>query len=96
MVPYLLDFHENIRFSKTLKKYQEQPYPIEKTTIAFLDLPKRACNIHRIFMEQSGNITIFNIPNIPRDFIGNFLRMYWEYLKGMPHKDSTNIYLPGG
>ena len=41
MVAYLLDFHENIRFSKTLGEYQEKPYPLEKTTIAFLDPPKK-------------------------------------------------------
>ena len=28
MVAYLLDFHESIRFSKTLGEYREQPYPI--------------------------------------------------------------------
>ena len=77
MVPYFLDFHENVRFSKTLSDYQEQPYPIKKTTIVFLDPPKIACNIRRIFMEQPGNIPIFNIPgtlfwNIQRNFIGNF------------------------
>ena len=36
MIPYLLGLHENIRYSKTLNKYQEQPDPIEKTTIVFL------------------------------------------------------------
>ena len=102
MVPYLLDFHENIRFSKTLSKYQEQPYPLEKTIHVFLDSPKKnACNIRRIFMEQPENIPIFNIPktlfrNIPRNFIGNFFAIYWEYLMGMFHKYSTNIFLPGG
>ena len=62
MVPYFLDFHENIRFSKTLSGYQEQSYPLEKTTIVFLDPPKKACNIRKIFMEQPGNFPIFNIP----------------------------------
>ena len=36
MVPYFLDFHENIRYSKTLSEYEEQPYAIEK--LVFLDL----------------------------------------------------------
>ena len=40
MVACLLDFHENIRFSKTLGEYQEQPHLLEKTTIVFLDPPK--------------------------------------------------------
>ena len=62
MVSYFLDVHENIRFSKTLREYQEQPYPLEKTTIVFLDPSKKACNIHRIFMEQPGNFPIFNVP----------------------------------
>ena len=52
-------------------------------------------------MEQSENIPIFNIPgtlfqNIPRNLIGNFFRIYWEYLMGMFREYSTNIYLPGG
>ena len=52
-------------------------------------------------MGQSGNIPIFNIPrtllrNIPWNFIVNFFRIYWEYLKEMFHEYSTNIYLPGG
>ena len=97
MVPYFLDFHENIRFSKTLSKYQEQPYPIKKTTVVFLDpLKKRAYNIRRIFMEHLGNIPIFNIlgtlfRNIPQNFIWNFFRISWEYLKEMFHEYSANI-----
>ena len=52
-------------------------------------------------MEYSGNIPIFNIPgtlfqNIPRKFIRNFFRIHWEYIIGMFHEYSTNIYLPGG
>ena len=51
-------------------------------------------------MEQSGNIPIFNIPgtfsrNIPRNSIGNILRIYWVYLMDMFHEYSTNIYLAG-
>ena len=41
MVTYLLDFHENIRFSKTPAEYQENPYLLEKTTFVFLDPPKK-------------------------------------------------------
>ena len=87
MVPYFLDFHENIRFSKTLSKYQEKLYPIKKTTIIFLDPQKKACNIRRIFMKQPGNIPIFNIPgtlcrDIPRNFIGNFFPNILGIFKG--------------
>ena len=39
MFPYFLDFHENIRFSKTLSEYQEQPYPILKTTVSKYSMP---------------------------------------------------------
>ena len=51
-------------------------------------------------MEQPGNIPILNIPGtlfkkILQNFIRNFFRIYWEYLKGMFHEYSTNIYLPG-
>ena len=92
MVPYFLDFHENIRFSKTLSKCQEQPYPLEKTTIVFFDPPKKACNIHRIFMEKPGNFPIFNVSgtlfrNILQNFIGNFS----EYTVNISRECFTNI-----
>ena len=92
MFPYFLDFHGNIRFSKTLREYQEQSYPLEKTTIVFLDPPKKAGNISRIFMEQPGNFPIFNIPgtlfrNILRNFTGNFS----EYTGNISRECSTNI-----
>ena len=49
-------------------------------------------------MEQSGYLIFpkhyFGI--IPRNFIGNFFRMYWDYLMGIFHQYSTNIYFPGG
>ena len=86
MVAYLLDFHEYIRFSKTLSKYQEQPYPLEKTIHVFLDSPKKnACNIRRIFMEQSENIPIFNIPktlfrNILGISYGNVPQVFYEHI----------------
>ena len=91
----------HIRFSKTLSKYQEQLYPREKTIIAFLDPPKKKCSIRGMFMEQPGNIPIFNIPgtlfwNIPRNFIGDFFRIYWEYLKGMLHKYILTYIYPVG
>ena len=92
MVLYFLDFLENIRFSKTLREYQEQPYPLEKTTNVFLDPPKKACNIQRTFIEQPGNFPIFSIPgtlfqNILRNFNGNFS----EYTGNISRECSTNI-----
>ena len=91
MVTYLLDFHDNFRFSKTLSKYQEKPYPL----LYFLIHLKSACNIRRILMDQSRNILIFNIPrilfaNIPWNLIGNLFRILWEYIIGMFHEYSTN------
>ena len=88
MVTHLLDFHENIQFSKTLSEYQEQPYRL----LDFLIHLKNACIICGIFMEQSGNIAIFDDPetlfgNITRNFIGNFL----EYSGNIPWECSTNI-----
>ena len=85
MVPYFLDFHENTRLSKTLSEYQEQPYPLEKTTIVFLDPPKKT-------LEQPGNFPIFNIPgtlfgNILQNFIGNFSK----YTGNISWECSTNI-----
>ena len=51
---------------------------------------KEACNTRRMFMEQSGNIPIFNILEhyfriSPRNIIVNFFRIYWKYLgRGCP------------
>ena len=52
-------------------------------------------------MEPSEVIPIFNIPgrsfgNITRNFIGNFFRIFREYIMELFHEYSTNIYLPGG
>ena len=56
MITYLLDYHKNIRFSKTLSQYQQQfYYPLEKTTIAFLDPPKKM----RVTYSQPADI-LFN------------------------------------
>ena len=76
MVAYLLNFHENIRHLAIISNSLIHQ---RKLLLYFLiHLKKITCNIRRIFMEQSGNIPIFNIPrtlfrNIPQNFIGNFL-----------------------
>ena len=49
----MLDFHENIRVSKTHSKYQEQPYPPEKNNYCISGPPKK---IHVTFVEYSWNI----------------------------------------
>ena len=96
MVTYSRDFHENIRLSKTLSGYQEQPYPLFYILIHL----KNACNIRRIFMEQSIREYSYIqysrnvIWNIPRNFIGIFFRILWEYIMGMFHEYSTNNF-PG-
>ena len=41
LVTYLLDLHENIRFSKILSEYQKQPYLLEKTTFVFFFDPAK-------------------------------------------------------
>ena len=98
MVTYLLDFLENIRFSKTPSEYQEQPHPL----FVFLDPPKK---MHATIVGYSWNIpgiflySIFpehHFGNIPRNFIGSLFRIFREYMTGMFHEYSTNMYLPGG
>ena len=70
MVPYFLDFHENIRFSETLNEYQEQPYPIEKTTIIFLDpLKKKRVTFERYSWNSQG---IFLYSIFPGHYFGTF------------------------
>ena len=98
LVTYSLSFHQNFRFSKTLSRYQEQPHPL----FVFLDPPKKmhmtvvgySLNIQGIFLYSI--ICEHYFGNIPRNFIGNFFRIYREYIMGMFHKYYTNIYLPGG
>ena len=93
MVLYLLDFHENIRFSITLKDFHRISWrPLanrENYYCIYWSTKKNACKICRIFMKQSRNIPIFSIPralcrNFPQNFIGNFLRTYrtvWKVSK---------------
>ena len=93
MVTYLLDFHENIRFSKTLSKYQEQPYPLQKTAIVFLDPPKK---IHVLFLGYSwNNQGIFLYSTIPEHYFGIFpgisLGTFSEYTGNISWECSTNI-----
>ena len=92
MVPYFLDFQ---RISGTSLSNRKNYYSISWST------KKKAYNIRKIFMEQPGNIPIFNIPgtlfrNILRNFIENFFQIYSEYRKGMFHEYSTNNICPVG
>ena len=89
MVPYFLDFHENIRLSKTLSEYQEQPYPLEKTTIVFLDPPKKPWNSQEIFLYSIfpghylgifSRISLGIFPNILGISHGNVPRIFDEHI----------------
>ena len=91
MVTYLPYFHE-------ISDFQRYSANIKNSLIHYCiswSTKKNACNIYRIFMEQLGNILIFNIRwtlfrSIPPNFIGNFFRIFREYVMGMFHKYSTN------
>ena len=61
---------KNIRFSKTHSEHQEQPYPLEKTSIVFLDLPKR---MHVTFVGYSWNIEGIFLYSI---FSGHYLEIF--------------------
>ena len=93
MIPYFLDFHENIRISKTLSEYQEQRYPIEKTTIVFLDPPKK--RKRATFVEYSWNSQgIFLYSIFPRHYFEIFPRItpgiFSEYTGNFSRQFSTN------
>ena len=52
-------------------------------------------------MEHSGNIHIFNVPGTlfweySPEFRRELFPIFWEYVMGIIHEYSTNIYLPGG
>ena len=60
----------------------------------FLNIPGIYLGIfHEYFMS---NIPGTLLRNTPRNFIGNFFSIFWEYVMGMFHEYSTNIYLPNG
>ena len=48
-------------------------------------------NVPRIFHEKYSRNIIWEYS---RNFIGNSFRILWEYIMGMFHEYSTNIYLP--
>ena len=61
---------ESIRFSKTHSEFQEQPNPLEKTTIVFLDPPKK---MHVTFVGYSWNVQrIFLYSIFPEHYLGIF------------------------
>ena len=90
MFPYLVDFHENIRYSTTLSDYQELPYPLKKTTTAFHNPLRNACNIRRIFIEQE----IFLNSMFPEHYFSILSGILWgifpEYTGNIPWECSTN------
>ena len=93
MVIYLLDFHENIRFSKTLSEYQEQPNPQEKTTFVFLDPSKK---LRVTFVGYSwDNKGIFLHSIFPEHYFEIFPRIslgiFSEYFGNVSWERSTNI-----
>ena len=81
MVTFLLYFHENVRFTKTLSEDQEHPFTQEKTAIVFLDPTKK---FHVIFVGSSwNNQRIFLNSTFADHYLGIFpeiaLRTFSEY-----------------
>ena len=93
MVTYLLNFHENIKFSKTVSEYHEQPYPLEKTTAVFFDPPKK---MQITFVGYSwNNQGIFLNSIFPEHYFGIFPWFHWEYfpnIPGIPHGNVPRIF----
>ena len=101
MVIYLLDFQQ---ISGTASSTIEFLILLKKCMYLLQD-------IHGTFMEYSCIQYSRNIPqgifvysifpehssmNVPRNFVGKVFRIFREYIMGMFHEYSTNIYLPGG
>ena len=89
MVTYLLDFHENITFSKTLSEYQEQPYRL----LYFLIHLKK---MYVTFVEYSwNNQEIFLYSIFPEHYLGLFPGISYgtfsEYSGNISWECSTNI-----
>ena len=90
MVTYLLDFHENIRFSKTLSEYKEQPYPMEKTIVVFPDPPKKM-QVTPVGYSWNNN-GIFLYPIFPEHYFPRIsLGIFSEYTENILWGCPTNI-----
>ena len=83
MDTYLQDIHENMRFSKTLSEYQEQPYPLLYFLIHLKIQYSRniiweySSEFHR---ELFPNILEIYHRNVPRIFHEKYSRnIIWEY-----------------
>ena len=93
MVPYFLDFYENIRFSKTPSECQKQLYPTEKSTIVFLDPPKKKSVTSVGHSWNNQGIFLYSI--FPEHYFGIFpgisLGIFSEYTESISRECSTNI-----
>ena len=94
MVPYILDFHQNIRLIlKALSQYQEQPYLLVKTTIVFLDPPKNMRVTLVGYSWNSQGIFLYSIfpghyfVKLPKILFGIFS----QYTGNISRKLSVNI-----
>ena len=89
MVTYSIDFHENTKFSKTLSKYLEQPYPL---LCFFIHLKK----MHVTFVGYSwNNQGTFLYSVLPEHYLGIFPGIsqgtFSKYSGSMSLECSTNI-----
>ena len=93
MVTYLLDFYENIRFSKTLSEYPEQSYPLEKTAIVFLD-PHKKCKKHS--QDIHGTIRGYSYIQYSQKIFSEYSpEFHWEYfpnILGISHGNVPRIF----
>ena len=96
MVAYLLDFHENIRFSMTLSKYQEQPYSLLyfliylKNALTFLDIYRTIREYS--YIQYFQNIIWEYSPEFHRELFPNILRIYHGNVPRILHEQySRNI-----
>ena len=92
MVPYFPDFRENIRFLNALSEYQEQPYPIEKTSIVFLGPPKKRVTFVGYSWNSQG---IFLYLISPGHYFGIVpeisFRIFFRYTGNISRECSMNI-----
>ena len=91
MVPYFLDFHENIRYSKKLREYQEQPYPKNYYCISWSTNKKRVTFVGYSWNSQG----IFLYLIFPGHYFGIVpeisFRIFSRYTGNISRECSTNI-----
>ena len=84
----------NIRFSKTLSEYKEQPYLLEKLTILFLDPPTKMRVTFVGYSWNNQGIFVYLIfPNIISEYSQEFHWELYPNIMGISHGNVPRLHV---